>query len=100
MSDFGRTTDMVEDSDLFGSLGLRLIVQNKFRWFFNSFVFNNSTRWGHSSVGRAPDLHSGGRRFDPVWLHHSSKICGPDGTDESPPFFHYGPIAQLVRASC
>src|SRR5690606_40681609 len=26
--------------------------------------------WGHSSAGRAPDLHSGGRRFDPVWLHH------------------------------
>jgi hypothetical protein len=25
---------------------------------------------GHSSAGRAPDLHSGGRRFDPVWLHH------------------------------
>ena len=25
---------------------------------------------GHSSVGRAPDLHSGGRRFDSVWLHH------------------------------
>jgi hypothetical protein len=24
---------------------------------------------GHSSAGRAPDLHSGGRRFDPVWLH-------------------------------
>ena len=25
--------------------------------------------WGHSSVGRAPEWHSGGRRFDPVWLH-------------------------------
>ena len=24
---------------------------------------------GHSSVGRAPDLHSGGRRFDPCQLH-------------------------------
>ena len=26
--------------------------------------------WGHSSVGRAPALQAGGRRFDPVWLHH------------------------------
>ena len=25
---------------------------------------------GLSSAGRAPDLHSGGRRFDPVRLHH------------------------------
>ena len=26
--------------------------------------------WGHSSDGRAPALHAGGRRFDPAWLHH------------------------------
>ena len=26
--------------------------------------------WGHSSAGRAPALHAGGRRFDPAWLHH------------------------------
>ena len=26
--------------------------------------------WGHSSAGRAPAWHAGGRRFDPVWLHH------------------------------
>ena len=25
---------------------------------------------GHSSAGRAPALHAGGRRVDPVWLHH------------------------------
>jgi hypothetical protein len=25
--------------------------------------------WGRSSVGRAPALQAGGRRFDPVWLH-------------------------------
>ena len=25
---------------------------------------------GCSSAGRAPDLHSGGHRFDPVHLHH------------------------------
>ena len=27
---------------------------------------------GHSSAGRAPALQAGGRRFDPVWLHHLS----------------------------
>jgi hypothetical protein len=26
--------------------------------------------WGCSSIGRAPEWHSGGRRFDPVQLHH------------------------------
>ena len=26
--------------------------------------------WGCSSVGRAPALHAGGHRFDPVHLHH------------------------------
>src|SRR5690606_36556301 len=26
--------------------------------------------WGHSSAGRAPAWHAGGRRFDPAWLHH------------------------------
>ena len=29
-------------------------------------------RRGHSSVGRAVALQASGRRFDPVWLHHSS----------------------------
>ena len=28
---------------------------------------------GHSSVGRAPALQAGGRRFDPVWLHQSGE---------------------------
>ncbi len=28
-----------------------------------------SRTWGHSSAGRAPAWHAGGRRFDPVWLH-------------------------------
>ncbi len=27
--------------------------------------------WGHSSVGRAPALQAGGRRFEPGWLHQS-----------------------------
>ena len=26
--------------------------------------------WGCSSAGRAPALHAGGHRFDPVHLHH------------------------------
>ena len=26
--------------------------------------------WGISSAGRAPALHAGGQRFDPVILHH------------------------------
>src|SRR6185312_12571388 len=29
--------------------------------------------WGHSSVGRALEWHSRGRRFDSVWLHHLPK---------------------------
>ena len=36
-----------------------------------------SLTWGHSSAGRAPDLHSGGRRFDPVWLHHPLSLILP-----------------------
>ena len=28
--------------------------------------------WGHSSAGRAPAWHAGGRRFDPAWLHQLS----------------------------
>ena len=31
--------------------------------------------WGHSSAGRAPAWHAGGRRFDPAWLHHLSPGC-------------------------
>ena len=38
---------------------------------------------GCSSAGRAPDLHSGGHRFDPVQLHQN-------GTGD-------GPVAQLVE---
>ena len=29
--------------------------------------------WGCSSIGRAPALQAGGRRFDPVQLHHILK---------------------------
>ena len=37
-----------------------------FRWFH----IERTRLWGHSSAGRAPALHAGGRRFDPAWLHH------------------------------
>jgi hypothetical protein len=30
------------------------------------------TQWGISSAGRAPDLHSGGQRFDPAILHQTT----------------------------
>ncbi len=42
---------------------------------------------GCSSAGRAPDLHSGGRRFDPDQLH---QFCDNQ--------YLIGPIAQLARA--
>src|SRR2546421_7430092 len=29
---------------------------------------------GHSSVGRAPALQAGGRRFDPGWLHFTKAL--------------------------
>ena len=32
---------------------------------------------GHSSVGRAPALQAGGRRFDPVWLHQPGRLARP-----------------------
>ena len=34
----------------------------------------NAGRRGHSSVGRAPGLHPGGRRFEPGWLHPFSVV--------------------------
>ena len=44
--------------------------------------------WGHSSAGRAPDLHSGGRRFDPVWLHHPASPFGLRRTGPRLASFH------------
>src|ERR1051325_7925029 len=35
-------------------------------------LYTPSLAWGRSSAGRAPEWHSGGRRFDPVRLHHHS----------------------------
>ena len=39
----------------------------------------SSVYWGHSSAGRAPALHAGGRRFDPAWLHQSFLTSYPRG---------------------
>ena len=36
------------------------------------FLRYNSSPWGYSSAGRAPDLHSGGQRFDPAILHQET----------------------------
>ncbi len=65
----------------------------------HSFVQNCWWRsheiWGHSSDGRAPDLHSGGRRFDPAWLHQTWRekppvhigVCSCGFSLEKPKFF-------------
>ena len=46
---------------------------------------------GHSSVGRALEWHSRGRRFDPAWLHHSLQwLSGP------PLLKHSRPSNQLA----
>ena len=50
--------------------------------------------WGCSSVGRAPDLHSGGRRFDPDQLHQLYPVTKPKKTKA----YLSGPVAQLSRA--
>src|SRR5512144_1994559 len=44
-------------------------------------IYGNVLRisdWGCSSAGRAPEWHSGGRRFDPVQLHQTSLSLAPD----------------------
>src|ERR1700734_47615 len=38
--------------------------------YLSSVVRPPSSDRGHSSAGRAPAWHAGGRRFDPAWLHH------------------------------
>ena len=41
---------------------------------------------GRSSVGRAPALQAGGRRFDPDRLHHKvvKPILSPEGAQAAP----------------
>ncbi len=35
-------------------------------------LLQSASLWGRSSIGRAPEWHSGGRRFDPDRLHQAS----------------------------
>ena len=44
-------------------------------------MINYISPWGYSSVGRALEWHSRGRRFDPDYLHHEKR------TAYSCPFF-------------
>ena len=37
----------------------------------SSHIRPRNVLWGHSSAGRASDLHSEGHRFDPDWLHQT-----------------------------
>ena len=37
-------------------------------------LIGGSGKRGISSAGRAPDLHSGGQRFDPAILHHLCRV--------------------------
>ena len=41
------------------------------RYALCSLRFSKS--WGSSSAGRAPESHSGGRRFDPALLHQRNQ---------------------------
>ena len=42
--------------------------------FVRSKSAGSGVRRGHSSAGRAPALHAGGREFDPPWLHHTENL--------------------------
>jgi hypothetical protein len=42
--------------------------------FVRGLSVGSSIRRGHSSAGRAPALHAGGREFDPPWLHHIGNL--------------------------
>jgi hypothetical protein len=44
-------------------------IRGQDRFFPDTCRLMPVPRRGHSSVGRAPALQAGGRRFDPVWLH-------------------------------
>ena len=63
---------------------------------------------GYSSVGRAPDLHSGGHRFESGYLHHFKMLETERLKAEAKKIQHFslskfsfyqkGPVAQLARA--
>ncbi len=51
------------------------MTEDRYGWCTGSVLGRlSSVIWrGHSSVGRAPALQAGGRRFDSVWLHQRSE---------------------------
>ena len=57
-------------------------------------------RRARSSAGRAPDLHSGGHRFDPVRVHHFNKW--PEIETETLSFHAFGldDLIDLVLEHC
>ena len=52
--------------------------------------------WGYSSAGRAPALHAGGQRFDPVMLHHVNEIIGISLKVAHPFFVYKGAYKEPV----
>jgi hypothetical protein len=67
------------------------------RWAHNPKVAGSNpvpatkTFWGCSSAGRAPDLHSGGRRFDSCHLHQFYLVTLDPPSDtvlKNKAFFH------------
>src|SRR5262249_959382 len=52
-------------------------------------------RWGRSSVGRAPEWHSGGQGFEPPRLHHPPVV--EFGTRSILPLFE--PFGQLAAGT-
>src|SRR5690606_235387 len=50
----------------------KLYTRKELRLAQTGTTISGFQKWGHSSAGRAPAWHAGGRRFDPAWLHHYS----------------------------
>ena len=55
-----------------------------------------SLYWGYSSVGRAPALQAGGRRFDPGYLHQYDLKTSRTGTEPDTGLFHAGAVPLPV----
>ena len=53
----------------------RILAPGSGRVDRESCALTHKSKRGHSSAGRAPALHAGGRRFDPVWLHQFLPGC-------------------------
>ena len=53
--------------------GFRLKIEISRLTVFKTPFYSDSFEWGRSSIGRAPQWHCGGRRFDSVRLHQVFK---------------------------